>query len=72
MLGRHQSGDLVERPARGIARALADAPQSWSPPPSLAEPLRQLLSGVAEEVDGWTDAGHQPRSGAASPVTGPR
>ncbi len=70
LLAATKAATLVERPARGIARALADAPQSWSPPPSLAEPLRQLLSGVAEEVDGWTERATSPGHGAASPGHG--
>ncbi len=54
LLAAAKALNLVERPARGIARALADAPEGWRPPPSLAEPLRQLLVGVADEVDAWT------------------
>ena len=56
---------LVERPARGIARALADAPKGWRPPPSLTEPLRQLLLGVAAEVDAWAARATLPEPGAA-------
>jgi hypothetical protein len=66
--------NLVERPARGIARALADAPQGWRPPPGLAEPLRQLLLGVAGEVDAWaaraTGTGPAPRDGGADGTGG--
>ncbi len=53
LLAATKALNLVERPARGIARALAVAPEGWSPPASLAEPRRQLLLGVADEVDAW-------------------
>ena len=44
---------LVERPARGIARALADTPEGWAFPAPLARPLRQLLLRVADELGLW-------------------
>jgi uncharacterized membrane protein YccC len=66
-----KAATLVERPARGIARALADAPESWSPPPSLAEPLRQLLLGVADEVDEWTERATSPGDGSQTGTGGP-
>jgi hypothetical protein len=54
LLAATRALNLVERPARGIARALADAPEGWGPPASLAGPLCQLLAGVADELDAWT------------------
>ncbi len=44
---------VVERAARGIARALADAPAGWRPPDGLAKLLSQLLMTVAGELDAW-------------------
>jgi hypothetical protein len=44
---------VVERPARGIARALADAPSGWRPPDGLGKLLGQLLVTVAGELDAW-------------------
>ena len=66
-----KAATLVERPARGIARALADAPDGWSPPPSLVEPLRQLLSGVADEVGWWTERATSPGAGSPAHPGGP-
>jgi hypothetical protein len=63
LMGATRAVNLVERPARGIARALADAPPGWSPPPSLAEPLRRLLEGVADEVEAWTARATLPEGG---------
>jgi uncharacterized membrane protein YccC len=66
LLAAAKALNLVERPARGIARALADAPESWRPPPSLAEPLCRLLLGVADEVDTWAVRATLPRPPGAS------
>lgn len=44
---------LVERSARGIARALADTPTGWCLPPPVAGPLADLLRQVAAELDQW-------------------
>jgi uncharacterized membrane protein YgaE (UPF0421/DUF939 family) len=44
---------LVERAARGITRALADAPSSWRPPDNLGKLLSELLATVAGELDAW-------------------
>jgi uncharacterized membrane protein YccC len=74
LVGATKAAILVERPARGIARALADAPEGWSPPPSLAEPLRQLLLGVADEGGAWTarvtSPGHGDQTGPDAPGSG--
>jgi uncharacterized membrane protein YgaE (UPF0421/DUF939 family) len=43
----------VERAARGITRALADAPSSWRPPDELARLLTEVLATVAGELDTW-------------------
>jgi hypothetical protein len=44
---------VVERAARGIARALADAPSGWRPPDGPGKLLSQLLVTVAGELDAW-------------------
>ncbi|HTW08118.1 MAG TPA: aromatic acid exporter family protein [Acidimicrobiales bacterium] len=44
---------LVERPARGMARSLAEAPPAWSMPAEVAEPLAALLELVASELGAW-------------------
>ena len=44
---------VVERPVRGIARSIADAPEGWSPPPELTGPLNELLVRVADGLDAW-------------------
>jgi len=44
---------VIERAARGIARALADAPSGWLPPDGLGKLLGQLLVTVAGELDAW-------------------
>jgi hypothetical protein len=63
LIAATKAATLVERPARGIARALADAPEGWSRPSSLIEPLRQLLLGVADEVGWWTERATSPGHG---------
>jgi uncharacterized membrane protein YgaE (UPF0421/DUF939 family) len=69
LLAATRALSLVERPARGIARALADAPGRWQPPPSLTQPLHQLLLGVAGEVDAWAARAALPEAvGATSPA----
>lgn len=70
LLAAAKALNLVERPARGIARALADAPEGWCPPPSLAEPLLQLLLGVAGEVDAWTARATLPEQGGGRGSSG--
>jgi uncharacterized membrane protein YgaE (UPF0421/DUF939 family) len=44
---------LVERAARGITRALADAPSTWRPPDELGRLLSELLVAVACELEAW-------------------
>jgi uncharacterized membrane protein YgaE (UPF0421/DUF939 family) len=44
---------LVERAARGITRALADAPSTWRPPDELGRLLSELLVAVAGELEAW-------------------
>jgi len=44
---------VAERAARGIARALADAPSGWRPPDALAKLLSQLLVTVAGELNAF-------------------
>jgi hypothetical protein len=44
---------VVERAARGITRALADAPASWRPPDQLGKLLSDLLVTVAGELGTW-------------------
>jgi uncharacterized membrane protein YccC len=44
---------LVERPVRGIARALADAPEGWTVPIPLARSLSELLARVSADVSTW-------------------
>lgn len=46
---------LIERPARGIARALADTPEGWVLPAPLTLSLRELLLRVAGELVPWAD-----------------
>lgn len=46
---------VVERPVRGIARTLADAPEGWCPPPDVARPLNEMLLRVANELEAWVD-----------------
>ena len=69
LLAATKALNLVERPARGIARTLADAPPSWSPPSRLAEPLRRLLLAVAAEIDAWTERATttEPQGSAGGP-----
>jgi uncharacterized membrane protein YgaE (UPF0421/DUF939 family) len=43
----------VERAARGITRALADAPPNWRPPDELGKLLSELLGNVAGELESW-------------------
>jgi hypothetical protein len=44
----------AERPARGIARALADMPPGWQLPTTVVETLARLLGCVAAEVSSWS------------------
>jgi uncharacterized membrane protein YgaE (UPF0421/DUF939 family) len=44
---------LVERPVRGITRALADASPGWRPPDELGRLVDELLVTVAGELDAW-------------------
>ena len=46
---------VAERAARGIARALADAPADWLPPEKPGRLLSELLVSVAGELDAWGD-----------------
>ncbi len=71
LIAATKAATLVERPARGIARALADAPEGWSRPSSLIEPLRQLLLGVADEVGWWTERATSPGHGGQTGPGGP-
>jgi uncharacterized membrane protein YgaE (UPF0421/DUF939 family) len=44
---------MVERPVRGIARVLADAPDGWHVPPEIGRLLGDLLEKVAGELESW-------------------
>jgi uncharacterized membrane protein YgaE (UPF0421/DUF939 family) len=44
---------LVERAARGVTRALADASAGWHPPDELGRLLDEMLTTVAGELDAW-------------------
>jgi uncharacterized membrane protein YgaE (UPF0421/DUF939 family) len=46
----------IERAARGVTRALADAPVGWHPPDELAKLLNRLLATVAGEIGSWVAA----------------
>ena len=46
---------VVERPVRGIARTLADAPDGSLLPPPVASPSAELLREVAGELVSWAD-----------------
>ena len=57
--------ERIERPARGIARALVDAPAGWHLAAGLAQPLAALLSEVAGELDDWAARATSGGAGAA-------
>jgi hypothetical protein len=60
---------VAERAARGIARALADAPSGWRPPDGLGKLLSQLLGTVAGELDAWgARVTSEDAAGGASPL----
>lgn len=65
---------VVERPVRGIARALADAPEGWCPPIEVARPLNEMLLRVADELEAWaaraTSATGQPEDATGTTGVG--